>query len=272
PGGALRPDQLRFLEAMANQLALALERGELAEQAERTRGQVEAERMKNTLLSSVSHDIRTPLAAITGAATSLLSPSLDEDARHELATTIAEESQRLSRQVGNLLDMTRLESGAIEVHKEWAPLEEVVGAALERLAGPLAGRVVHVDIPPGLFVPLDEVLVSQVVFNLVENAIKYSPPSAPIDIRALKDEKRVTVEVLDRGRGLPPGSETRVFDKFYRGAAAGSPRGIGLGLSICRGFVEAQGGDIEAANRPGGGAIFRFRLPLEGEPPRVEAE
>jgi two-component system sensor histidine kinase KdpD len=273
PGEILGPDQLRFLETMANQVALAVERGRLAEQAEHTRVQVESERLKNVLLSSVSHDFRTPLAVITGAATSLLERAdLTDRTRHELVATIVDEVQRLSRQVGGLLDMTRLESGAVEVRKEWHSLEEVVGGALERLRPGLAGREVHVDLSAVPFAPLDDVLIGQVVFNLVENALKYTPAGSPIEIRATRDAGGATVEVADRGPGLPAGEEQRVFDKFYRAVQTGSPRGLGLGLAICRGLVEAHGGRIEAANRPGGGVAFRFWLPIEGDPPEVEPE
>src|SRR5262245_21086112 len=217
PGFTLRSDQLQFLETMANQVALAIERGQLAEQAERGQVQVEPERLKNTVLSSMSHDIRTPLAVITGAATSLLEPDgMPEAARHELTATIVEESQRLSRQVSDLLDMTRLESGSLQVRKEWHSLEEVVGSALERLSGPLAGRPVNVDVGDVPFVPLDDVLMGQVLFNLVENAIKYTPDKSPIDIRAWAEGGGVVVEVADRGPGIPAGSEERVFEKFYR--------------------------------------------------------
>ena len=271
-GEVLRPDQLQFLETLANQIAVAIERAQLAEQAEKNRLQAESERLKNTLLSSVSHDIRTPLAVITGAATSLLDRTLPSVAREELAATIADESQRLSRHVGNLLDMTRLESGPIELHKEWHSLEEVLGAALERLAPGLDGRHVSIDVTAVPFVPLDEVLITQVVFNLVENALKYTPAASPIEIRARRDSRGVTVEVADRGPGLPPGTEERVFDKFYRVSRADGSRGIGLGLSICRGLVQAHGGRMEAVNREGGGAAFRFWLPIEGEPPVLESE
>jgi two-component system sensor histidine kinase KdpD len=271
-GEVLRADQLQFLETLANQIAVALERTQLAEQAEKNRVQAESERLKNTLLSSVSHDIRTPLAVITGAATSLLDHTLPPGAREELAAAIADESQRLSRHVGNLLDMTRLESGPIELHKEWHSLEEVVGAALERLTPALDGREVKVDVAAVPFVPLDEVLITQVVFNLVENALKYTPAASPIEIHASRDAGGVTIEVADRGPGLPPGTEERVFDKFYRVSNTVGSRGIGLGLSICRGLVQAHGGRMEAVNRPGGGVAFRFWLPIEGEPPVVESE
>ncbi len=271
----LRPDQFRLLETCASQTALALERAELAAQAERSRIQIEAERLRNTLLSSVSHDLRTPLAGITGAASSLLEgdDKLPPETRRELVESIGEEAARLNRLVGNLLDMTRLESGELKVQKEWHSLEEVIGAALERLGPRLDGRSIEVTLPDELgLVPLDDVLIEQVMFNLVENALKYTPAGSPIEIRAESAPGEVWVEVADRGPGIPPGEEQRVFEKFYRFREANRPGGIGLGLTIARGIAEAHGGQMTAGNRPDGGARFRFSLPVEGEPPRLEPE
>jgi two-component system sensor histidine kinase KdpD len=171
--------------------------------------------------------------------------------------------------VHNLLEMTRLEAGAVEVHKEWQPLDEVLGTALARLeasgesAAALRKHPLTIDLPPDLPpVPLDSLLIEQVLVNLIENALTYTPPGTPIAIRARHEGESVAVEIADRGPGLPPGAENRVFDKFYRGQSQG--RGsVGLGLSICRGMVEAHGGRIDAANLPEGGAVFRFTLPLE---------
>ena len=269
------PEQLHMLETFASQTAVAIERARLAEEAEQARVQVETERLRNSLLSSVSHDLRTPLAGITGAASSLLegADTLDAETRRELAQTIYEEAERLNRLVRNVLDMTRLQSGAIQIDKEWQPLEEVVGAALVRLEEPLRNRPVHTNLPADLpLVPLDGVLIEQVLVNLLENAIKYTSPGSPIDLSAGCADDVVTVEVADRGPGLPPGEEQRIFEKFYRVEPAGGTSGVGLGLTICRGIVEAHGGRIWAENRPGGGAVFRFTLPLEGRPPIVEPE
>jgi two-component system sensor histidine kinase KdpD len=270
----LRPDQFRFLETFASQTALAVERAGLATQAEHARVQIEAERLRNTLLSSVSHDLRTPLAAITGAASSLLETDIMPAAtRRELIESIAEEATRINRLIGNILDMSRLESGVVHVNREWQSLEEVIGAALERLEPRLEGREVQVHLPPGsALVPLDEVLIEQVIFNLMENAIRYTPPGSAIEIRAERRERDMTVEILDRGPGLPVGEEERVFEKFYRAREEDQPGGIGLGLTVARGIVEAHGGTMSASNREGGGAIFRFTLPVEGEPPRIETE
>ncbi len=271
----LRPDQFRLLETCADQTALALERADLAVQAERARVNAEAERLRSTLLASVSHDLRTPLATITGAASSLLEEGRDlpGEVRRELAESIAEEAGRLNRLVGNLLDMTRLESGALQVRKEWHLLEEIIGATLDRLEPRLEGRPVQVTIPEHVgLVPLDDVLVEQALFNLVENAVKHTPAGTPIEIRADAEGGRATVEVADRGPGIRPGDEQRVFEKFYRARDGGAPGGIGLGLTIARGIVEAHGGSLTAANREGGGALFRLTLPVEGTPPTIEPE
>ncbi|MGE5178440.1 MAG: DUF4118 domain-containing protein [Bacteroidota bacterium] len=264
-----------LLRALSSQAALAMERCRLAEEGQRIREQIEVERTRSALLSSVSHDLRTPLAAIVGAATSLRSSgdSLPGDARSELAQTISEEADRLDRLIGNLLDMTRVESGRLRVVKQWHSVEEVVGAALTRLEGSLGGRPVRVALPPDLpLVPMDDVLLEAVVRNLVENAHKYSGPEQPIEIAAAIEGRSLKLEVADRGPGLRPGDERRVFEKFYRGSQARTAPGVGLGLAICQGVVEAHGGSIVAGNRPGGGSVFTVRLPLEGAPPRVDAE
>jgi two-component system sensor histidine kinase KdpD len=269
------PDRFQLLRAFANQTALALERCWLAEAAAQARTLAETERTRSALLSSVSHDLRTPLAAITGAATSLRDDdgALPEATRRELADTIAEEAQRLNRLIGDLLEMTRLESGTLRVRKDWHSLEEVVGAALVRLESRLGDRPVVTRIPATLpLVPLDDVLFEQVVWNLVENADKYTPTGEAIELAAAIAGDELRLEVADRGPGLPPGEEQRVFEKFYRGSATSTRPGVGLGLAICRGIVEAHGGRIAAANRPGGGATFTVWIPLEGEPPAVEGE
>lgn len=174
----------------------------------------------------------------------------------------------MTRLIANLLDMIRVESGALEVQKEWQPLEEVVGVALIRLDVRLRDHPVQVHLPRDLpLVPLDAVLIEQVFVNLLENAVKYTPPGTPIEISAVAEGSVVRVEVVDRGPGLPLGEEARVFDKFYRAAGTVAQGGIGLGLTICRGIITAHGGRIWAENRPGGGAAFRFTLPLSGIPP-----
>ncbi len=283
------PEQMNLLQTFANQTALAVERAHLAEEAQQAQVQVESERLRNALLSSVSHDLRTPLTAISGAASTLLesdtpvhpesgpeSGTLDASTRRELLQSIYDEADRLNRLVRNLLDMTRLEAGSVQVHKEWQLIEEVIGAALTRLEKQLADRPVVTDLPPDLPPALfDGALIEQVLTNLLENAAKYTQPGSPIQISAHVADQALRVEVADRGPGLAPGDEQRVFEKFYRAKqyraeSSGSERGTGLGLTICRGIINAHGGSIWAENRPDGGAVFCFTLPLGGHPPEAE--
>jgi two-component system sensor histidine kinase KdpD len=262
------PDQLHQLETFGNQTALAIERAHLAEEAQQAQVRIETERLRNSLLSSVSHDLRTPLATITGAATTMLDSGakLDTKTRQELLESVREEADRLNRLVQNLLEMTRLESGALQLRKEWHPLEEVIGAALSRLGKQLGDRRVDTQLPPDLpLVPIDDVLVEQVLVNLLDNAVKYTPSSSPIRILATSTGEAVTVEVADHGPGLPRGEEDKVFEKFYRAGTGG--HGAGLGLAIAQGIVKAHGGHIWAQNLPEGGVAFLFTLPLDGKPP-----
>jgi two-component system, OmpR family, sensor histidine kinase KdpD len=262
------PERLHQLETFAAQTALALERARLSEEAQTAQVRIETERLRNSLLSSVSHDLRTPLATITGAVSTILQDAgrLDDRTRHELLESVHDEAERLNRLVQNLLEMTRLESGALQLRREWHPLEEVVGAALSRLGTHLTGRRVTTRVPGDLpLVAIDDVLIEQVLVNLLDNTIKYTPAGTPIEIIVTAGDRNVTVEVADHGPGLPPGKEERVFDKFYRADPVGA-RGAGLGLAIVRGVVEAHGGRIWAQNLPGGGVAFLFTLPL-GDPP-----
>jgi two-component system sensor histidine kinase KdpD len=268
----LSPDHFDLLETVARLIAAPLERARLAAEIERTRLAAEAEQMRSALLSSVSHDLRTPLAAITGAASSLLqNGSRDDGARQELIATIYEESERLNRLVANLLDMTRVEAGGLRLNREWHPLEEVVGSALARLDRLLAGRrietVLAADLP---LVSIDAVLVESVLVNLLENAAKYTPPGSPLRIAATVETGAVRVEIADEGPGLPPDAEQRVFEKFYRGPSG--RHGFGLGLAICRAIVAAHGGRIWAQNRTPRGTTFSFTLPVEGAPPLAPEE
>lgn len=270
----LDQEQLHLLEVLANQIALALERAHLAEEAQQARVSVETERMRNAILSSVSHDLRTPLATITGAASGLLEDKdqLGPAARHELAKSIYNEAHRLDRLVRNLLDMMRLESGAVQLQKEWHPIEEIVGAALTRLESRLNGHQIRTNFQPDLpLVFLDGVLMEQVLLNLVENALKYAPPSTAIELSATVSDHELIFEVADRGPGIPSGDEQRIFDKFYRAGPA-REGGVGLGLTICRGIIEAHGGRIWVEKRSGGGAVFRFTLPIEQAQPTIEPE
>lgn len=268
-------DQLHLLEAFAGLIALALERANLETEADQVRLDIETERLRSSLLSAVSHDLRTPLSVITGASSTLLEndQSLRSEVRHELAASILEESERLNRLVANLLDMTRLQSGALEVRKQWQPIEEVIGAALARVARQLKDHPVSTHVSAELpFAPLDDLLIQQVLVNLLENAIRYTPSGTPIEISARLEDNSIVVEVADRGPGLPPGDPNRLFEKFYRGGDSKGRAGAGLGLAICRGIVQLHGGKIQAENRAGGGALFRFCLPLEGTPPNMPAE
>jgi two-component system sensor histidine kinase KdpD len=263
----LRPDQIDLLEALTRQAASGLERARLADEAQQARVAVEAERLRSTLLSSVSHDLRTPLATITGAASSLLQDtSLGEASRRELQEAIYEEAVRLNRLVTNLLDMTRLESGSLQLNRDWHSVEELVGSALARLEPTLKGRTVRVRVPEDLpLVPVDGILVEQVLVNLLENAAKYTDHPCAIEVTARAEKGSVVVEVADEGPGLPPGAEERVFEKFYRAESA--RRGFGLGLPICRAIAAAHGGRIWAEGREPRGSRFRLTLPLGQAPP-----
>lgn len=267
------PEQFHFLEAFANQTAIAIERSFLGEAAQRALLKAETESLRNTLLSSISHDLRTPLSAITGAATTLLQRDvlIDTDSRLDLVKTIQEEAERLNLVIKNVLDMTRLESGAIKVNKEWQSLEEIVGVVLNRLGDRLNEHPVTVKLPGNLpLIPFDGLLIEQVLMNLFDNAIKYTPKGTPLELSASESFYTVTVSLADRGPGIPPGEEERIFEKFVRGR--GATGGVGLGLAICRTIINAHGGKIWAENRPDGGAVFRFSLSAAGLPPAPKSE
>ena len=260
-------EQVQLLDVLANQTAMVIERLRSREAAESARMAMETEQMRSSLLSAVSHDLRTPLASITGAASTLRDQGdkLDTETRRDLLDSIAEEAERLGRLVSNLLDMTRLESG-VELRRDYYPLEEIVGAVLQRMERRLARREVVTSLPENL--PLvygDDVLLGQLVVNLLENAAKYTPEDAPIEIVAETTNDAIVLEIRDRGAGLEPGDQQRIFDKFYRGHSEGV-RGVGLGLAICRAITEAHQGTIEAVNRTGGGAAFVVRIPVRPLP------
>lgn len=270
-GHTVTYDHRQHLAAFAGQIAGALERTRLAEKAHQAQLRVEAEQLRNSLLSSVSHDLRTPLAVITGAASALLDSELDESTRRDFAQTVLGEAELLNRLVRNLLDMTRLEAGAVEVRKEWQPVEEAVGAALSRVERIVGDRRIATRIPADLpLVPFDSILLQQVLVNLLENAAKYTPPRTTIAIAARRTGDEIEIEVADSGPGLPPGEEAKIFTKFYR-AERGRGGGVGLGLTICKGIIDAHGGRIWARNREDGGASFCFTLPIEGTPPELVA-
>ncbi|MFZ1375762.1 MAG: ATP-binding protein [Geothrix sp.] len=263
----LPPETWELLKAFAVQIALALERLRWLEEARRAQVESETERLRSTLLGAIGHDLRTPLAAIHGAAGSLLLPGyLTDSARRDLLTMIQDESERLAHLLGNILDLTRLESGAIQVQKEWQPLEEVVGSSLGRLEKRQGLLPVRVDLPEALpLVPLDAVLIEQVLVNLLTNAQRHAP-GRDMTLRAWEEPGWVHLEVADRGPGIPAGYQDRIFDKFFRLPEA-REGGVGLGLAICRAIVQAHGGRIHVEDRPGGGSCFQLALPLDGVPP-----
>ncbi len=276
PGPPLTPDGRRLLDALADQAAVAIERITLVEDIDRARVTAETERLRVALLTSVSHDLRTPLASIIGSLTSLRSygKSYDDATRETLMATIQAEAERLNRFIGNLLDMTRLEAGAIELKPEPEELAEIVGTALQRAGKLLAEHRVAVDLAPDLpLVRVDYLLLEQALFNLLDNAAKYAPPGTLVRIAARREAASVAIEVSDEGPGIPTSDLERIFDKFYRVKQQDRQRaGTGLGLAICRGFVAAMGGTITAANRSDrSGAVFTIRLPAVSAAAAVEA-
>jgi two-component system sensor histidine kinase KdpD len=264
------PDQRRLLESCASLIALAIERDESVLDAHQSQMRIEAEQLRNSLLSSVSHDLRTPLSTIAGAASSLLEQAREDD--REFLQTIVDESRRLERLVENLLDMARLDSGAVVMNRQWHVLEEVVGLALAAVKREMKEQHVRVAIPSDFpLLLVDAFLLEQVFVNLLENATRYTPAGSEIEISATIVEKEAEIRFTDNGPGVPAGSETKIFDKFFRGGAVAPDgrRGVGLGLAICRAIVEAHGGRISAANRSPGGAEFRIVLPCNEPPPKI---
>lgn len=258
------PDARQLVETFGGLIGSAIERTQLADEARQAGLRAETERMRNALLSSVSHDLRTPLGVVTGATSALLDEEAETDAgtRRELLQTAHDEAERLSRLVRNLLDMTRLEAGALTIKKSATSLEEVVGSALGRTADRLRGREVTTDVPSDLVAACDSSLIEQVVINVVENATKYSPPNSAISVTARRAGDMVELDISDRGPGVPIDQAERIFEKFYRAKEA-EGGGAGLGLTICRGIVQAHGGTIRVIARDGGGATFRIAIPSE---------
>jgi two-component system sensor histidine kinase KdpD len=273
-GRYLTAEQRRLLETFASLAAVAIERVQLAQTASQVQLLEATEKLQTALLNSISHDLRTPLVSITGALTTLQEAQvrLDDEARRILVDTAAEEAGRLNQLVGNLLDMTRLEAGAVRVNREPRDLQDVIGAALQQIGERLGDRPVEIDIPATLpLVPLDSVLLVHVLVNLLDNALKYSPSGSPVEIRARQAEAEVHVEVADRGIGIPAEDLPHIFQKFYRVQRPDNVAGTGLGLSISKGLVEAHGGRIWAQNRPEGGTVVKLALPLAGARERAEA-
>ncbi|HMC80891.1 MAG TPA: ATP-binding protein [Acidimicrobiia bacterium] len=261
--------ELELATAFAGQLALAVEAAMLAEQTRASRAEAEASRVRAALFSSVTHDLRTPLASIKAAATSLLDQGVtfNEVQRKDLLSTIAEESDRLNRLIANLLDLSRLRAGALVPEKTAAPVEDVVEAAVHRLQRRWKDVGIHVQVPETLpLVPMDLIQIDQVVSNLLENAVKYASNGIPIEVRATADGPWVEVAVADGGPGIPPEDRERVFEEFFRRDTGGGQGGVGLGLAISRAIVEAHGGSMWVGDTPGGGATIGFRLPLARAP------
>lgn len=272
-GPLLTPDQRRLLDALVDQSALAIERVQLVEDMDRAQRNVESDRLRAALLTSISHDLKTPLASVLGAASTLreLSPKLGEAERAELLATVIDESERLNRFIANLLDMTKLESGAVMPNAALLDPGEIVGSALRRAGKILGQHRVVLDLAPHLpMLKLDAVLFEQVLFNLLDNAAKYAPTDTTITIRARREDDAVVLQVMDEGAGIPAADLEQVFDKFYRANKGDHVRaGTGLGLAISRGFIEAMQGTITAANRVDRpGAMLTIRLPI---PPAPEA-
>ncbi len=275
PGPLLTPDQRRLLDALADQGALAIERVRLVEEMDRVERNAETERLRSALLTSISHDLKTPLAAVLGSAGTLrdLGDKLSASEKTELLSTIIDESERLNRFIANLLDMTKLESGAITPNVALHDLGEIVGSALRRASRILSRHKVELDLAPDLpMLELDAVLFEQVLFNLLDNAAKYAPPETTIRIQAWRNGAAVCLRVLDEGSGIPATDLEHIFDKFYRAQKTDQVRaGTGLGLAISRGFVEAMHGTIVAANRPDrSGAMFTINLPIPRQGQRLD--
>lgn len=267
PASLKVPEQERLLETFATLVAIALERVHYVEVASAATLHVEAQRLHNSLLAALSHDLRTPLAALVGLADTLERTPSASARNTELAHSIAIEAHRMNALVANLLDMARLESGQITLGRDWQSIEEVIGSAIESVRAALDGRTVQVELPAELpLVRFDAVLIERVLANLLENASKYAPPPATITIHVEFDETRLNVAVLDTGPGLPPGTEGSIFEKFVRGQAESATPGLGLGLAICRAIIQAHGGGMRAANRREGGASFTFWLPRTDAP------
>jgi len=278
----LEPDQRHLLETFATQLAIAIERAAFASQAESARREAQTEQMRSSLLSCISHDLRTPLAAIGGSAGALLDSNspMSDSVRRDLLQSIVDESGRLNQLIGKILEMTRLESAGFRIQADWYPVDELVGAALTRLNAALGGRTISTEIPADLpLIHVDGPLIEEVLVNLLENAVRYSPPNAGIAVRAAAGAGHIQIEVLDEGPGLKPGTEREIFHRFVRDRPAGDRQGTGLGLAICEAVVRLHGGEIAAENRASHGARFWFTIPtpknapampdtlLHGEPP-----
>lgn len=269
----LIPEQRRLLDTFASLIAIALERVHYVEVAQSTTVQMESERLRNSVLSAISHDLRTPMSVLVGLAESMfLTQPPPTGPQAEIALSLKEEALRVSGQVNNLLDMARLQAGRVHLNRQWQPLEEVVVSALKTLERAFAEHQIKVSLDENLpLVDIDSVLMERVIYNLLENSVKYTPAGSSIEVGARVTATAIEVWVDDNGPGLPLGKEEVIFKKFERGQVEGATRGVGLGLAICRSIIEAHGGKIHAENRPQGGARFIFTLP-KGNPPQIDVE
>ncbi|WP_347989192.1 DUF4118 domain-containing protein [Methylomonas sp. AM2-LC] len=268
-------EQHQLLETFVNQVIHTLERARLAEQAKEATLKMQSETLRNSLLSSISHDLRTPLATIVGAASTLAvdEERLSIDSRRNLVHVIHEEAHRMSDLTTKILEMARLEAGEIQLNRQWYEPEELVGSALRRLDKKLKQRLINVQIATSqALIFVDAVLLQQVMVNLLDNADKYSPVDQAIDVSVNTASSSVLISIADRGLGIPVGFEQRIFDKFFQIHAESAQSGVGLGLSICRAIVEAHGGEILVINRSGGGSVFQLQLPLLECPPTIDPE
>ncbi|MEO7775587.1 MAG: ATP-binding protein, partial [Steroidobacteraceae bacterium] len=261
----LLPEQRHLLETFAGQIALAVERSLLADAAEKSSVAAQTEVLRNTLLASISHDLRTPLAVITAAGSTLADSTLtlDAEARAKLASTIVSRSHDMSQLISNVLDLMRFETGSVPLRRDWQALDDLINLSRDRLQERLHGRDLRILLPEDLpLVHVDAALVTQVLTNLFDNAVRHAPDGKVITVSAVPDGKVLHVTIDDDGPGLPPGDVERLFAKFQRGREESAVPGAGLGLAICRAIVEAHGGTIRAVDLPGTGARFELTLPL----------
>ncbi|WP_239649965.1 ATP-binding protein [Methylocucumis oryzae] len=269
------PEQQKLLETLLSQIAQAITRVRLTEQTKSVQLAVEAERLRNSLLSAISHDLRTPLATIMGSASTLLDNRalLEPPAQQDLSQAIYDEAQRMSTLVNNILDMARFDAGKVALNKQWYPADEIIGSVLTRLQTQLTHRPLAVNLPSGMtMLYVDVVLIEQVLMNLIENALRYTPLNSSLELTISTIDDGVEITLADHGPGIPDGYQQKIFEKFYRLHHESAQSGVGLGLAICKAIVEAHGGIIRAQNRATGGAVFSFTIPLEQAPPVLTTE
>ncbi|MFA4837152.1 MAG: ATP-binding protein, partial [Dehalococcoidia bacterium] len=269
----LTAEQSRLLEAYADLAALAVERIQLAKEARNAEILKAKEGLQTALLNSISHDLRTPLASIIGVLSSLQEEGmrLDDEARRNMLQVASEEAERLNHLIANLLDMSRIEAGAVKISRQPYDIQDIISVALEQSGSRSGNRPIKINLSAELpFVSVDFGLIVQVLVNILDNALKYSPSDSPIEISGRQAAQQIEIEVADHGIGIPPEDLLRVFDKFYRVHRADNVTGTGLGLSICKGIIEAHGGCILAANNTGGGTIIKLTLPVDEPAPKNE--